>query len=299
MTPTKDIFSGIIVFTQVVQAGGFSAAAEVMGHSTSYIRKTINASEQRLHTRLLNRTTRTISLTPEGESYYQQCLALIDDANEATDSLHQHTIEPAGELRISCPSSFGVTHLHPILSLYAQQYPKVQLTLDLNDRKVDVIEEGFDIAIRATNQLSQSNLICRKIYSSVAYTIASPTYLEKYGRPTKPEELKAHACICYSNLAIPTRWHYQGLKQEDLYIDVTPKVLCNNASMQLAMTVDGHGISRLPAFAMEQALADRQVEILFPQYVNKTIDVYALYPSRKHLSAKVRLFIELITQHLR
>lgn len=292
------LFDGILIFTQVVQCGSFFKAAEVTGHSNSYISKTISKLEAKLGVRLLNRTTRSLSLTPEGKVYFEQCQQLVLDAEDALGLLSQSNIEPKGILKISCPVAFAQGYLHDFLSIYLQRYPDVELQLDLNDSRVDLIQGGFDLVIRATDQLEESSLICRKIYSCKSYTVASHDYLQRFGRPTKPEQLSEHQCLCYSNLKTPKRWHYVGPNGHDVYVDVPVKLLSNNAQMELAMVKAGHGICRLPEFAMEQEMKENALEILFSDYPSPIINVYAIYPSRKHLSPKVRCFIDLMVEHM-
>jgi DNA-binding transcriptional LysR family regulator len=292
------LFDGIIIFTQVVKCGSFSKAAEVTGHSNSYISKTINKLEARLAVRLLNRTTRSLSLTPEGKVYFEQCQQLVSDAEDALGLLSQNNIQPKGILKISCPVAFAQGYLQDFLSKYLQLYPDVELQLDLNDRRVDLIQGGFDLVIRATDQLEESSLICRKIYSCKSYTLASSDYLQSFGKPSKPEQLSEHQCLCYSNLKTPKRWHYIDHKGKDLQVDVSAKLLCNSAQMELSMVKAGHGICRLPEFAIEQELKDNSLEVLFADYPEHIINVYAIYPSRKHLSPKVRCFIDLLVEHM-
>lgn len=292
------LFDGIIIFTQVVKCGSFFKAAEVTGHSNSYISKTINKLEARLEVRLLNRTTRSLSLTPEGKVYFEQCQQLVSDAEDAVGLLNQSHIQPKGILKISCPVAFAQGYLQGFLSTYLQRYPDVELQLDLNDRRVDLIQGGFDLVIRATAQLEESSLICRKIYSCKSYTVASRDYLQRFGSPDKPEQLSEHQCLCYSNLKTPNRWQYVDQNGDDIQVDVPVKLLCNSAQMELAMVKAGHGICRLPEFAMEQELKEQSLEVLFNDYLSPMIDVYAIYPSRKHLSPKVRCFIDLMIEHM-
>jgi DNA-binding transcriptional LysR family regulator len=292
------LFDGVVIFTQVVNCGSFSAAAEISGHSNSYISKEINKLEARLSVRLLNRTTRSLSLTPEGKLYFEQCQQMVFDAQDAIAQLNQSNVKPKGKFKLSCPVAFAQGYLQKILFEYLQLYPDVQLELDLNDRRVDLIQGGFDLVIRATDQLEESSLICRKIYSCKAYTVASHDYLKRFGRPSKPEQLTAHQCLCYSNLKKPNSWHFRNQNQEDIFVDVNCKVLCNSAQMELAMVLAGQGICRLPEFAMESALKSKSLEILFTDYLAQDINVYAVYPSRKHLSPKVRCFIDLLTKRM-
>ncbi len=292
------LFDGLIIFTQVVKCGSFFKAAEVTGHSNSFISKTINKLEARLAVRLLNRTTRSLSLTPEGKVFFEQCQQLVLDAEDALGLLSQSHVQPKGILKISCPVAFAQGYLQDFISKYLQRYPDVELQLDLNDSRVDLIQGGFDLVIRATNQLEESSLICRKIYSCKSYTVASSDYIKRFGRPIKPEQLSEHKCLCYSNLKAPTRWHYVDSDSNDITVNVSASLLCNSAPMELAMVKAGHGICRLPEFAMEQEIKDNALEILFSDYPSPIINVYAIYPSRKHLSPKVRSFIDLLVKHM-
>ncbi|PAJ76304.1 LysR family transcriptional regulator [Pseudoalteromonas sp. NBT06-2] len=298
MAVNTKLFDGIVIFNQVVSTGGFSAAALATGHSTSYISKEINKLESRLGIRLLNRTTRSISLTPEGKEFNDQCQQMIIDAQQAQGILNQSHLLPKGTLKISSPLAFGSNYLKPILVDYIAQYPEVTLELDFSDRHVDVIQDGFDLVIRATTALEDSSLICKKLKSFKGYTVASPGYIKKYGKPKTPQDLVNHPCMCYSNHKNPTRWTYITLDGETIQVNVPQRILSNNAEMQLAMVLAGHGICRLPEFYMDKELQTDKLEIIFDDYEIQTIDVYVLYPSRKHLSPKVRCFIELLTEKI-
>jgi DNA-binding transcriptional LysR family regulator len=289
------LFDGVVLFTQVVNSGGFTAASIINGHSTSYISKEINKLESRLGVRLLSRTTRKISLTPEGQAFFQQCEQMIIDAEQALGIINQANIEPNGVLKMSCPVGYGMSHLQSVLIEYTRLYPDVKLDLDFNDRKVDVIQEGYDLAIRATNQLEDSTLVCKKIASYKSHIIASHQYLTLNGIPKKPEDLLTHKCLSYSNLKNPTKWKFESLTGDSIQVEVPATILCNNAEMELAMVLQHKAICRLPAFYMEKELKEEQVVVLFEDYKQTPINIYALYPSRKHLSPKVRKFLDLLT----
>ncbi|XPF95439.1 LysR family transcriptional regulator [Colwellia sp. RE-S-Sl-9] len=296
MNNNLNLFDGVVLFTQVVNSGGFTAASLINGHSTSFISKEVNKLESRLGVRLLSRTTRKISLTPEGQAFYQQCEQMIIDAEQALGIINQANIEPKGVLKISCPIGYGMTHLQSSLMEYSRLYPDVKLNLDFNDRKVDVIQEGYDLAIRATQYLEDSSLVCKKIATYKAYTVASPQYLKLHGTPRKPEDLSTHKCLSYSNLKNPTKWKFETLSGEVVQVDVPATILCNNAEMELAMVLQNKGISRLPEFYMEKELKENKVVVLFEDFKQVNIDIYALYPSRKHLSPKVRKFLDLLVE---
>ncbi|BAJ03454.1 LysR family transcriptional regulator [Shewanella violacea] len=297
MTMNK-LFDGVMVFTQVVKTGGFSAAAELMGHSTSYISKEVSKLEERLGVRLLNRTTRSIGLTPEGKAYYQECQQLVADAEQAVNMLTQHEVAPKGTLRLSTPVGFGNNYLQPILAEYMRLYPNVSLDLDLNDRKVDVVAEGYDLAIRASLQLEESSLICRKVFSCKGYIVASPGYLSKHGHPHHPQELSRHNCFCYSNHKSPNKWQFNDKEGKPYTVEVRQKLVCNSAEMELALVLDDLGICRLPMFYMEDKIKSGKLVILFEELPAPEIDVFVVYPSRKHQSPKVRAFIDLTVDYL-
>ncbi|WP_318447080.1 LysR family transcriptional regulator [Photobacterium leiognathi] len=292
----NQLFDGIALFVQVVKSGGFGAAAQAMGHSNSYVSKEIVKLENRLGVRLLNRTTRSISLTPEGKSYYQECLQLISDAEQAVAHITQSTVAPKGTLKISCPVWFGKHYLKDVFSAYLTRYPDVMIDLDMSDKAIDVIGDGYDLVIRASAKLDESSLICKRIYSSRICTVASPEYIAKHGRPIHPTELSSHHCFCYSNLKKSNIWDYMDKAGNQTSVDVHQRIRSNNTEMSLALVCNGDGIIRLPEFYIEQQIKTGELILLFEDYVFPMVDVYALYPTRKHLASKVRCFLDLIDE---
>ncbi|WP_318435049.1 LysR family transcriptional regulator [Photobacterium leiognathi] len=292
----NQLFDGIALFVQVVKSGGFGAAAQAMGHSNSYVSKEIVKLENRLGVRLLNRTTRSISLTPEGKSYYQECLQLISDAEQAVAHITQSTVAPKGTLKISCPVWFGKHYLKDVFSAYLTRYPDVVIDLDMSDKAIDVIGDGYDLVIRASAKLDESSLICKRIYSSRICTVASPEYIAKHGRPIHPTELSSHHCFCYSNLKKSNIWDYMDKAGNQTSVDVHQRIRSNNTEMSLALVCNGDGIIRLPEFYIEQQIKTGELILLFEDYVFPMVDVYALYPTRKHLASKVRCFLDLIDE---
>ncbi|WP_305372210.1 LysR family transcriptional regulator [Photobacterium leiognathi] len=292
----NQLFDGIALFVQVVKSGGFGAAAQAMGHSNSYVSKEIVKLENRLGVRLLNRTTRSISLTPEGKSYYQECLQLISDAEQAVAHITQSTVAPKGTLKISCPVWFGKHYLKDVFSAYLTRYPDVVIDLDMSDKAIDVIGDGYDLVIRASAKLDESSLICKRIYSSRICTVASPEYIAKHGRPIHPTELSSHHCFCYSNLKKSNIWDYMDKAGNQTSVDVHQRIRSNNTEMSLALVCNGDGIIRLPEFYIEQQVKTGELILLFEDYVFPMVDVYALYPTRKHLASKVRCFLDLIDE---
>ncbi|MBV7314535.1 LysR family transcriptional regulator [Shewanella sp. NIFS-20-20] len=286
------LLDGMVLFTQVVSAGSFTGAAQRSGHSTSYISKEINRLEQRLGLRLLHRTTRTLNLTPDGEAYYLSCQQIIDDAKNTLDMLQGRQQQISGKLTVSCPVNFGLGYLRPLLVAFMARYPKVELVLDLNDRKVDLVAEGVDVAIRGAMQLADSSLISRPLLVSELLTLASPAYLARAGTPSSPTELSRHKCICYRYLKDPQAWQYRSPAGEDLHIRVNPKVMTNSPAMQLALCLDGEGIIRLPAMDLESELASGALVRLFEDYDVAPVRMFLVYPARQHMASRVKCFID-------
>ncbi|MCD9491672.1 LysR family transcriptional regulator [Photobacterium phosphoreum] len=293
MTNNK-LFDGIIIFVQVVKSGAFSSAAEVLGHSNSHISKEINKLEARLGVRLLNRTTRSLALTPEGEAYYQECTQLIIDAEQALGLISQDTLNPKGTLKISCPVWLGSQYLQQVFSEYLTCYPDMQLDIDLSDKTVDVVADGYDLVIRASATLAESSLICKRLFSCKIHTVAAPKYLQQHGTPQHPSDLHQHNCLCYSNLKHANRWQYTDVEGKAFNVEVQQKLRCNNTPMTVAMAVNGMGICHVPAFYIEPQLQSGELTILLSEFDSTMVNVYVVYPSRKHLSAKVRRFIDLL-----
>lgn len=296
MAYNPQLLDGIVVFTEVVKHGSFTLAAQHTGHSTSYISKEINKLEARLGVRLMNRTTRSLRLTTEGELYFQQCELIIGEANQTELALSGQQLDPVGTLRISCPIGLGVSKMQTIFTDFMALYPQVDLELDLSNRKVDMIAEGFDVIVRATEHLEDSSLICKRILQSRGITLASPSYLKKFGTPEIPEDLKDHKCITYSHLKQPKVWEYKNQYGKRIQVDIKSRVLTNSSELKLAFCKSGQGITQLPLFALQDELASGELVELFCDYQPKNIDVFLIYPSRRHMSSKVRSFIDFVSE---
>ncbi|OIQ48637.1 MAG: LysR family transcriptional regulator [Gammaproteobacteria bacterium MedPE] len=296
MITDSKMLDGVVIFSQVVTNGSFTKTADQTGHSTSYISKEVNKLESRLGVRLLNRTTRTLKLTPEGELYYQQCLRVLEDLCEVEQVLDGAKTEPQGTLKISCPVSFGASKFGPIFTQFLLKYPQVNLDIELSDTKVDLIEEGYDLVIRASGSLEDSNLICKRIMSSTDVTIASPEYIQRKGMPKHPNELIEHDIIGYKNSPQPKVWDYVGHSGEKIVVKMEPRIISNLSEMKVEFCLAGLGITRLPIINVLDELNSGQLVEVFPDYENYKIDCFLVYPSRKYMSAKVRCFIDFFTQ---
>ena len=289
-----DLLDGVAVFVGVINAGSFTAAARALGHSTSYVSKEISRLEKRLGSRLLNRTTRTISLTDAGRAYFERCNQIVIDAENAERSINQLQDTPRGLLRINAPASFGSKYLLELLPQFMQRYPEVKLEVEFNDRLIDVVAEGYDVVIRV-GEIKDSNLVARKFTSSKHVVIASPDYIKRMGCPNTVEELAQHDCIAYSLLPAPTQWDFykDGVRSS---VNVEPRAVCNAAEIEVAMVKQGIGITRLPLFTCEQEVANGELKIILDDYEQVQLDVFAVYPHRQYLTAKVRAFVDFVVE---
>jgi len=287
-----DLLDGMAVFVEVINSGSFTSAAQALGHSTSYVSKEITRLEKRLGSRLLNRTTRTISLTDAGRAYYERSSQIIIDAENAQRSINQLQETPSGLLRINAPGSFGFRHLLKSFPKFMHRYPEIKLEIEFNDRLIDVVAEGYDVVIRV-GEIKDSNLIARKFTSSRAVVVASPEYLKRKGYPKQAEDLAQHDCVAYSLLPTPKQWRfYKDRKNTSVTID--PRVMCNSSNIEIAMVVEGIGITRVPLFTCEKEVENGDLEIILEDYDQINYDVYAVYPHRQYLTAKVRALVDFL-----
>ena len=294
----SNLLDGMVVFTEVVDSGGFTSAAKVSGHSVSHLSKTINRLESRLGVRLLNRTTRTMSLTPEGEMYYQRCVNIIAEAKQVGRQLEGQQLEPQGHLRVSCPVGFGLGLVRPALAAYMDKHPKVSVEFDLDERYVDIVGEGYDVVFRGFHRPDSSGLIAKNIHRSKGMIVASPQYLNQYGTPVKPEELSKHKIISLNRLHQYETWKLKDKDGIEGKVRVKSHLLTNSDQMALSLCVAGQGITRLPLFALTGEIERGELVELFDDYKPYKIDIYLAYPSRKHISLKVRSFVDFMSEQL-
>lgn len=298
MALNSKLLDGMVIFAEVISTGSFTAAAHRCGHSTSYISKEVNKLEDRLGVRLIQRTTRRIKLTPEGELYYRQARQIIEDAEQAVFALSGRQVEPKGELKISCPVSFGLSRIRPIVAKFMAAYPQITLNIDLNDEKVDVVADGFDIVIRATMRLQDSSLICRRFMSSTAVTLASPEYLKHHGEPKTPADLVEHKVLTYSHLKHPQNWSYFDAAGDEHQVELATSVTSSSPELLLELAIAGQGIIRAPSFNLNGEIERGELVPILTDYSLPEIGVYLVYASRQHLPAKIRVFIEFILAEL-
>jgi len=288
-------FGAIPVFVAVVENGGFSAAARTLGISKSAVSKRINQLEAHLGVRLLHRTTRKLSLTEAGERYFEHAAQALTAAGQAEDAVTELQGEPQGNLKISSPMSFGRLHVAPLIPKLLQRYPKLQIDLVMDDRKVDLVAGGFDVAIRAGN-LPASTLIARKLAPVHQVLCASPDYIDRYDRPGTPAELSGHNCVLYSYSSDADEWTLIGEGGPET-VTVSGSYQVNNSEALLEALREGIGIGRLPTFVAGPDLKTGRLVKLFEAYRIPEFTIYAVFPERQYLPAKVRAFLDFAIEY--
>jgi len=283
------------IFVEVTRAAGFSAAATRLGLSRAQVSKSVMQLEQHLGTRLFNRTTRRISLTDVGNAYLERCIDILQEIEETEAVAAAQTREPRGRLTMSAPTSFGILHLQQALPAYLRQHPQVQVSLNLADRFIDVVDEGFDLVIRIA-ELEDSTLIARRLAPCQRLLCAAPAYLEQHGIPQVPQDLALHHCLVYSNELKPDSWRLQGPGGIES-VRVNGPVCADNGDILRASAVAGLGVTLLPTFIVGADLQAGRLQQVLADYRPPTISIYAVYPSRRYLSARVRSFVDFLAAY--
>lgn len=292
-----DRLRSITSFIAVVESGSFVAAAQRMHSSKAAVSRYIQELETYLDVRLLQRSTRRISLTEAGRDYYQrtkQIMAYLDDADSSVGANNARLV---GNIRINAALTFGTRYLAPLWAEFMARHPAITLDVELNDRQVDLLEEGFDLAIRIGN-LADSSLVSRRLANSHAVLCASPAYLEKHGIPAKPEDLTHHQVIAYSYLPTGDIWHFHSADGSERAISVKAKMHTNNGDTIRAVVLAGHGIALQPIFQVGPDIKEGKLVTFLSEWSGPTFGIHAVYPSRKHLSLKVKTLIDYLAEKL-
>jgi DNA-binding transcriptional LysR family regulator len=297
----RDLGKGVIMdrltemeaFATVVDQGGFTDAARRMGISKSAVSKHVSALEARLGARLLNRTTRRVSPTEIGLAYYDRALRVVNDAGEADALVSAMQSDPSGLLRISVATDFGVNHLSPILGTFLDDYPDITISMVLDNRYVELISEGFDMAVRI-GDLENSSLRARKLSQTTRRMIASPAYLEARGRPARIDDLNAHRLLHYGTDAGSAVWKLTAPSGETRAVRTTGGLCVNDGQSLLNAAISGLGIAYLPSFLYAPAMARGEVEDVMPDLPVHTLGIHAVYPPGRFTQPKVRAFIDFL-----
>ncbi len=281
------------VFVTVVSRGGFARAADSLDTSPANVTRYVNELEAHLGTRLLNRTSRKLSLTEGGEMLYARCKSILDDVAETEGLVSSASVEPRGRLRINAPVSFGIRHLAPLWPEFMRKYPGVELDVALIDRVVDIVDEGYDLAIRISRAGSTDHA-ARKLATSRNILCASPAYLARSGHPATPAGLIDHRCIGYTYAATGDEWQLIDSDNNPHPVRVNCHMHTNNGDTARAAALAGQGVIWQPTFLVGNDLRAGTLVRVLPEYHLPEIDVLALYPSRRHLSAKTRAVIDFL-----
>jgi len=286
------------VFVAVVAQQGFARAAETLGTSPANVTRYIAELEAHLGTRLLNRHSRKLSLTESGEALFERAKAVLDDVAEAEAVTASSTLQPRGRLRVNVPLSFGILHLAPLWPKFAKACPEVELEVALIDRVVDIVEEGYDLGVRISRAGSSAHA-ARKLAASRNIVCAAPSYLRRRGRPKHPADLAAHDCIGYTYAASADEWKFVDDRGAEHGVRARCIMHTNNGDTARAAALAGMGVIWQPTFLIGGDLRDGKLVPVLPGYRMHDIDVLAVYPSRRHLSAKVRAMIDFLAAEFR
>lgn len=288
----------IAIFVRVVEAASFTQAADALGISQSVVSRSVTALETRLGVRLLNRTTRRLSLTEAGSELYRRASLALGELEEAELEITRFQAEPRGLLRVSAPTSFSLMHLGPMLQPFLARNPGVRVSLQLDDRHVDIVEEGFDLAIRVA-RLTDSTLVAQRLAPARQAVCASPAYLEKHGVPERPEDLVHHNCIVYTYGQSPGKWRFQPPgAAEEIVVPVQGSLQTNNGIVERAAALDGVGLCMLPTFYVGDELRSGALRRVLADCPPVELGIYAVYPQRRNLSPKVRAYVDYLRERL-
>jgi DNA-binding transcriptional LysR family regulator len=291
-----DNFGRIAIFIEVSKQQSFSKAAKKLGITGPAASKQITNLEKKLGIKLLNRTTRVVTLTDEGQLFYEKARFALEEIKNAAEQIQEAKLKPQGVLKINSPHSFGNMHLLPIISGFAKKYPEVNIEVTFDDRIVDVITEGYDLVIRIAPMLD-SSLISKALMDCPIYLVATKEYIKKFGMPQKPKDLKNHKIIAYTNQGEFSEWRYKDINGKVGSVKCYGAFRSNTAEMMLQATLDGLGIAILPIFAISSYLQSKQLVRILPEYETYPLrKISAIMPANRYRSAKVKLFLEWLTK---
>jgi DNA-binding transcriptional LysR family regulator len=283
------------VFTTVVGQGGFARAADRLATSPANVTRYVNELEEKLGVRLLNRTSRRLSLTEAGKTLYDRALTILEEVAETEAIASSAAMQPRGRLRINAPLSFGILHLAPLWPRFMERYPDIELDISLIDRVVDLVDEGYDLAVRISRGGS-SSLVSRKLSTAHHLICASPEYIARHGAPQTPQEISRHACIVYATSSAPVEWRLFDQAGAEHVVPVSAMLQTNNGETARAAALAGLGIIVQPTFLIGEEVRRGDLVRLLPDYRAHDIDVLAVYPSRRHVSAKVRVMVDFLVE---
>jgi len=281
-------------FVAVADLQGFAPAARRLGMSPSGLTRLVAALEERLGARLLQRTTRSVTLTDAGSRYLERARRILADVEEAESAAEGERIRPGGRLVVSAPVGFGRLHVSPVVSAYLARYPEVAADLRLSDRMVNLVEDGIDLAVRI-GHLPDSTLVARQVGEMRRIVVASRDYLKRRGEPNAPQEITSHDTIQFGAMSASPDWHFVK-DGHDIRIAVTPRFSTNSADAAIHYAEQGGGLTRVMAYQAAASLKAQRVQIVLEKFELPAVPIHVVYPTSRLLSAKVRTFIDLVTE---
>jgi DNA-binding transcriptional LysR family regulator len=291
-----DRLAAIQAFVQVVESGSFAKAAARLGLSTTATSRQVAELETHLQTRLLNRTTRRVSLTEGGRAFYERAIQLLADLEEAEQEASRAAVVPRGVIKLTTSVNFGVRHVAPAIAAFLARHGEVRFDVSLSDRVVDLVEEGFDLAIRV-GTAGPHNVVVRKLGETRIVPCASADYLAKHGTPQVPEDLARHNCFTYEYVTPRNVWTFRDADGRERPVRVGGSLHSNNGDLLAEAAARGAGIVFEPAFIVGPEVRAGRLVPLLQDFSPAPLPIYAVYPSRKHLSAKVRSFVDFLIEH--
>jgi DNA-binding transcriptional LysR family regulator len=290
-----DRFLEMQTFNAVVDAGSFVKASDALKTSKAAVSRYVVEMETRLGVRLLNRTTRRLSLTQEGQVFYARSKELLTQLDEAEAEITSRSGAASGLLRVNAPLTFGIRHLAPLWGRFRASYPDVTLEVSLSDRVVDLVEEGYDLAVRIA-ALESSSLISKRLATTRMVVCASPQYLAKHGTPQHPQELTQHEVISYNYLSTKDEWRFEG-PEGPVSVKTNPWIHTNSGDTCRAIALENQGVIMQPTFLVGEDIAEGRLLRLLPEFRAIELGIYAVYPSRKHVTPKVRVLIDYLADY--
>ncbi len=288
-----DKFADLDAFTAVVESGTFSAAGERLGIAKSVVSRRVSQLESRLGSRLLHRTTRRLALTDAGKNFYQRAVQILADLDDAEQSVTEETTELRGTLKLAAPLSFGLSHLSNAIADFLCEYPAIELDMDLNDRNINLVEDGFDMAVRI-GVLKDSTLVARRLGTVRHVTCASLKYLQQFGEPVHPGELNQHVGLQYSNITYKQQWCYESPEGKTIFGQPQIRIRSNNGESLATAAVAGLGIITGPTFILGRYIKEKSLVTLLNAYQRPSVGIHAVYPPGRLMPKRIRVLSDFL-----
>jgi len=286
-------FSDLEAFTAVVESGSFSAAGERLGIAKSAVSRRVSQLERHLGSQLLHRTTRRLSLSDAGKNFYQRAVQILADLDEAEQSVTDETTELRGLIKLAAPLSFGLSHLSNSIFDFLSEHPAIELNMDLNDRNINLVEDGFDMALRI-GDLQDSTLVAKRLGTMRQITCASPSYLQQHGEPRHPDDLKHHVGHQYSNISYKKQWSYITEEGKSVFAQPQIRIRVNNGEALAAAAVAGMGITKGPTFILGRLIKEGKLRRVLNNYPSPSMGIYAVYPPGRLLPRRIQAFSDFL-----